>query len=202
VDHRRRFVECTVGWPGSVGDGRVWRGCSLRPKLDSLLGALPPSYLTTKVDDTSPSQQEVVPAFILADSAYPSTTRMVPTFKKTACKHCPITKKLNQKLAGIRYSVENAFATCKGRFRLLNRPLECAREDVIHALKLILAIFSLHNFLIDVDDDFHFWEDTLVSDNTNENDGEDEVHEDDDTNDGNGSATRDVLFRYMRWKRR
>jgi hypothetical protein len=201
VDHRQRFIECTVGWPGSVGDGRVWRNCSLRSKLNSLLGDLPPSYLTTKVDDTSPSQQEAVPAFILADSAYPSTTRMVPTFKKTACKHCPITKKLNQKLAGIRYSIENAFARCKGRFRLLNRPLECAREIVTHTTKLILAIFSLHNFLIDVDDEFSFEEDVSVIDNTNED--VDEDHEDhENTNDDDGSATRDILFRYMRWKRR
>ena len=153
VDHRKRFVDLVVGWPGSVGDGRIWNNSGLNAQLERFLSALPPIYVSTKETNTSPVQQEAVQAFILADSTYSSTSCMVPTFKTTECNRCPITKKLNYKLASIRYSIEHAFGLCKGRFRLLNRPLESAKDDIVRAIKLIAAIFILHNFLIDVQDD-------------------------------------------------
>ena len=58
-------------------------------------------------------------------------------------------KTLNYKLASIYYCIENAFGICKGRFRLLLHPLECAKENVRCAIPLITSIFVLHNFLID-----------------------------------------------------
>ena len=140
-------------WPGSVGDGRIWNNSGLNAQHERFLSALPPIYVSTKETNTSPVQQEAVQAFILADSAYSSTSCMVPTFKTTECNRCPITKKLNYKLASIRYSIEHAFGLCKGRFRLLNRPLESAKDNIVRAIKLIAAIFILHNFLINVQDD-------------------------------------------------
>ena len=35
----------------------------------------------------------------------------------------------------------------------MNRDLECATEDITRATTLITAIFTLHNFLIDVQDE-------------------------------------------------
>ena len=64
-----------------------------------------------------------------------------------------ITKNLNEQLAGIRYGIENAFGMLKGRFRVLNRDLECAAEDVKRAALLITSIFTIHNFLIDERDE-------------------------------------------------
>jgi DDE superfamily endonuclease len=194
VDHRKRFVDLTVGWPGSVADGRVWANSGLNARLETFLSPLPPIYVATKATDTSPIQQEAVNAFILADSAYPTTSRVVATFTTTECNRCPDTKSLNLKLASIRYYIENAFGICKARFRLLNRPLECARDDVVRAIKLIAAIFTLHNFLIDVNDSTSIEPEetgeTYVSDNEGDRG---EIDEDENF------STRNILLRHMRY---
>jgi hypothetical protein len=82
----------------------------------------------------------------------------------------------------------------------LNHPLKYTRENITHIIKLILIIFSFHNFLIDIDDEFSFEEDISMIDNINEN--MDENHEDDENiNDDNDSVIRDILFHYIYWKR-
>src|SRR5579859_2878075 len=129
VDHKRRFVELTVGWPGSVADGRVFANSFLNANVERLLSSLRPTPMRTMNPNTKEVQYEDVPAFILSDSAYCSDSRMVPTFKNTDCSHCGVTRKLNAKLAGIRYYIENAFGILKGRFRILLTPLKCTRED-------------------------------------------------------------------------
>jgi hypothetical protein len=196
VDHKKRFVELTVGWPGSVADARVWANSGLNRKAEAFLSQLPSTTIPTKVDDASETKTEVVPAFILADSAYPNTSRVVTTYKTTECDQCAITKKLNRKLASVRYCIENAFGICKGRFRLLNRPLECAHEDLARAIMLVVAIFTIHNFLIDEHDETEI---QVVERAENERfqtrveDGWRVVQEE------MSDATRNVLWRHMCW---
>ena len=74
-------------------------------------------------------------------------------FKNTNCNSDQNIKKLSTKLTAIRYCVEQAFGICKGWFQLLNRALECAKEDITQTTYLIIAMFVLHNFLIDKGDD-------------------------------------------------
>src|SRR4051812_44354292 len=40
VDHKKRFIELTIGWPGSVGDGRVFANSFLKANLEKLLNSL------------------------------------------------------------------------------------------------------------------------------------------------------------------
>ena len=148
-------------------------------------------YLTETIN-------EFVPAFLLGDSAYPNNARIITTFKNMDCARCLITKRLNQKLAGARYYVENAFGICKGRFRILSRALECAMEDITRAITLVAAVCILHNFLIDVRD-----ETDIIPDPRSENetfmtreDG-DLIDEQDENN--IGVTTRDILLRHIRW---
>jgi len=197
VDHRKRFVDLIVGWPGSVADGRVFSNSSLKANLERLLAPLPSTPVATKATDTSETRQEPIPAFILADSAYCSTSRLVPTFKTTECNRCKITKSLNYRLASIRYCIENAFGICKGRYRLLMRPLECAKEDVSRAIPLITSIFILHNFLIDEKD-----RTPIEAVETHELDVEDAQNNDGAENDGvenHEFGTREILLRHIRW---
>jgi DDE superfamily endonuclease len=187
-------VDLVVGWPGSVADGRIWANSTLHARLETLLSNLASVHLPTKANSASPMQQEPVPAFILADSAYPSTSRLVPTFKTTECDRCPITKKLNKKLASIRYSIENAFGICKGRFRLLTRPLECAKLNIKRATILVVAVLTLHNFLIQQDDETVVESvaraDTIVRQEWDEVEAIEE---------NEAFATREILLRHMRW---
>src|SRR5579859_4107082 len=141
-------------------------------------------------------QYEYMPAFILVDSAYPSTSRTAPTFKTTECRNSSSVKKLNEKLSSIRYCIEQAFGICKGRFRLFSCPLECAKDDVTRATKLIIAIFTLHNFLVDVED----LKDEEVEEV--EVDGAEidmEIDEGNEIRDDQDFSTRDILLRYTQW---
>jgi hypothetical protein len=202
VDHRNRFVELYVGWPGSVADGRIWNTSALKANLENFLVNIPSVPVATRCPNTGEMQYEHVPAFILLDSAYPSTSRTVPTFRPTECRNSPSTKRLNQKLSSIRYCIEQAFGICKGRFRLFGRPLECAKDDVTRATKLIMAIFTLHNFLIDEDD----LEEAVEAVEEVNVDGEDvdaeihaEIHEGNGIADEQDFSTRNILLRYTQW---
>jgi hypothetical protein len=157
--------------------------------------------VATLTSRTSESQYENVPAFILADSAYPSTSRVVPTFKNHECNRSRDINRLNKKLAGIRYCVENAFDICKGQFRLLYKALECAKGDVVRASYIISAICVLHNFCIDERDDTPvdlLPEEAVDDDNLNGDDGNDGDEGDEDEQ--GGLPTREILLRYMYWR--
>jgi len=188
-----------VGWPGSVADGRVFSNSFLKKNLKHYLGNLPPNPLRTRMSDTSPNTQvEHVPAFILGDSAYPNRTHIVTTFRNTDCNRSGDIKRLNAKLAKVRYSVEGAFGILKGRFRLFNRSLESAKEDIKRTAYLITAIFVVHNFLIDEYDDTQIEpvvepQAVGADDNFDEDGGEQERDEEE------VPPTRDVLLRHIYW---
>jgi hypothetical protein len=85
----------------------VFANSFLKSNLEQLLGDIPSILVATRASTTShETQYENVPAFILTDPAYPSTSRVVPTFKNTECNGDRYIKKLSAKLAGIRYCVE------------------------------------------------------------------------------------------------
>lgn len=186
-----------MGWPGSVADGRVWANSALKANIENFLSPLPAIPIAT-VNEAGETINELIPAFLLGDSAYPNNARMVTTFKNTDCARCSVTKHLNQKLAGARYYVENAFGICKGRFRILTRPLECATEDITRAITLVAAVCILHNFLIDVHDETEIIPD-LRSEEERFVTREDGDVIDEQGEDGIGAATRDILLRHIRW---
>lgn len=119
------------------------------------LSKLPSKKLSTGFANGVTIDEEI-PPFILADSMYPNSKHLVTTFKTTECRD-PIIAKLNKKLGGARYHVENAFGILKGRFQIFQRPLQCAKEDLEFAVTLMTACFVLHNFLIDIKDDSGDW---------------------------------------------
>jgi hypothetical protein len=187
-----------VGWPGSVADGRVWSNSGLKRKIETFLGPLPTVPVAT-VNGAGVTINELVPAFILADSAYPNTTRVVTTFKNTECARCQVTKHLNARLAGARYYVENAFGICKGRFRVLTRPLECATEDITRAITLVGVICTLHNFLIDVRDDTDITADTRPPGESFETNSDADLIDVREQMETGRNTTREILLRHMRW---
>jgi len=91
---------------------------------------------------------EQIPQFILADSGFANTDRVVTTFDMHQIQSDPIVRKLNHRLSAMRYNVECAFGLLNGRFKILRRPLDCAVKDVRHATTLFTSLFALHNFAI------------------------------------------------------
>src|SRR5436190_10605215 len=155
VDHRRRIIDLEAGWPGSVGDARIWQCSSLNRFHKTWLSQLPTSSIPTYGLPNNEEIIEEIPAFILGDSAYPNTRHVVMTYKVTEMLRDETVSLLNKRLGGARYTVENAFGIMKQRFQIFKRPLECAHEDVRYAITLTMAIFVLHNFLIDIRDDLN-----------------------------------------------
>jgi hypothetical protein len=163
--------------------------------------------IRTRISNISHETQiKDVPAFILADSAYPNRTRIVTTFRNTDChRDCDI-KRLNAKLAGICYCVENASGICKARFWLLNRPLGCAKESRKQLIYLTTAIF-LHNFLINEGDELPEDEVGMRSagvrngdeDGDRDGDGDGEDHGPEGDEEEGMQPPHDILLRQMYW---
>ena len=101
---------------------------------------------------------------------------------------------LNKKLSDARYHIENAFEILKARFRIFQRSLKCAVEHIRFAITLISAIFVLHNFLIDVEDDSKEWDVNMIDDSEI-----DTQLKSSNIADSLDDMTRSALLRHMRW---
>jgi hypothetical protein len=140
-------LDLEIGWPGSVGDCRIFENSYLNSKYEEELARLGTTVLITG-DDV----QENVPAFILGDSAYRNSRHLVTTYKVTECNADASIRHLNFELSKARYQVEHAFGLLKGRFQIFEKPLRSAGEDLPFSIRLIASICVLHNFLIDSQD--------------------------------------------------
>jgi len=197
VDYRKHFIDIEAGWPGSVGDGRIWNCSVLKMRYQAWLSQFPSSSLATGLLATGEQVLEDIPPLILADSAYSNTKHMVTTFKTTECARDPVICALNKKLGGARYHVENAFGILKKRFQIFQRPLDCATEDIRLAIILTCSVLTLHNFLIDVKDAVT---DTLNAEIVRERIGgelEQDAEENDAENVDEDVTTRNALIRHM-----
>ena len=198
MDYRKRFIDVEVGWPGSVGDGRVFRNSRLSDIYEEWLSAFPAKRLPTGETWNGTLIQEEVPAFILADSAYANSKHLVTTFKLCETHGDGAIEALNKRLGGARYHVENAFGIMKGRFQLFQHALQCASENIEFGIMLISSLFVLHNFLIDVADASDEWWD-IADDENDYGDIEGAILDDPPYHESR--KTRDILIRHMRWAR-
>ena len=105
---------------------------------------------------------------------------------------------LNRRLGRVRYHIENAFGILKGRFQLLSRPLLSGSEDLPFTVHLIAAIFVLHNFLIDSQDELPEVDENHVVAAPSVDDVE--VEEGGNIRPvGEVETTRDILLRHIRY---
>ncbi|KAH1170850.1 hypothetical protein KIL84_006468 [Mauremys mutica] len=131
VDHRGRFTNINVGWPGKVHDARVFRNSGLFRRLQE--GTFFPDHKIT-VGDVE------MPIVILGDPAYP----LMPWLMKPYTGALNSDKELfNYRLSKCRMVVECAFGRLKGRWRSLltrsdlsetNIPIVIAACCVLHNL--------------------------------------------------------------------
>jgi hypothetical protein len=193
VDYKKRFLDLEIGWPGSVGDCRIFENSYLNGKYEEELAKLGTTTLTTG-EDTN----EEIPAFILGDSAYRNSRHMVTTYKVTECNADRSIRHLNFELSRARYQVENAFGLLKGRFQVFEKPLRSAGEDLPFSVRLIASICVIHNFLIDVRDTVPAADILQAVAERNGDVAEDDV--DEEIGGGNEEgATREAFVRRSRW---
>jgi len=149
VDHRKRFLDVEIGWPGTVHDKRLFEVSWLSRNFEEVLGSLRIIDRVMTGDDAT----EEIPAFILGDSAYINSRHFVTTYTVGQCNDDASVRHLNFRLSRARYIVENAFALLKARFQMFEKPVRCATDDLPFAIHLVTSAFVLHNFLIDVNDE-------------------------------------------------
>lgn len=124
---------CTVGFPGSTHDARVFRNSDLGKKIDETPEALFP-----------------MDSHLLGDCAYKNTTYMLTPFRDNG-HLSQMQRHYNFKLSSTRVAIEQAFGLLKGRFRIL-KYVNIYSTKRIPAL--ILACCVLHNICLQQNDFF------------------------------------------------
>ena len=192
MDYKKRVVDLEIGWPDSIGDGRIWSCSTLKKVHKDWLSQLPTASLPTHMLSNGQEVYEDIPPFILTDSAYSNTRNMMTTYKTTEILSDSIVRELNRKLGGARYHVEHAFEILKERFQIFKKPLKCSHEDVRLAIILTSSIFIIHNFLIEVNDDYDISLEPIIDTEhmRDENDNDDQEED---------MSTRAVLLRYIKY---
>ena len=101
IDFKKRFNRpWSAGWPGSVGDGRIWRCNTLNKVHNAWLSQLPMMSLPTGNYPKRDEVNEDIPRFIyIYIVAYPNTCHMVSTYRTIELLSSPVIRELNKSLA-------------------------------------------------------------------------------------------------------
>ncbi|XP_071576145.1 uncharacterized protein [Temnothorax nylanderi] len=139
-DSELRFTDCFAGYPGSVGDRRIFQNSDLFLDAERNVNALFPNG-----------------KYIIADKAYPVLSWCIPPYIDNG-RLTRAHKRFNTVLSQSRQVVERSFALLKGRFRRLKH-LDMKRVDLIPSF--ILACCVLHNICLDGLEDDQVEEDNV-----------------------------------------
>jgi len=132
VDHRGRFIDVYVGWPGRVHDARVFSNSSLYQRGQN--GSLFPDWKEQIAGKD-------IPVVILGDPAYP----LLPWLMKAYPNSGHLTheqKQFNYQLSKARVVVEHCYGRLKGRWRCLLKRLDV---DICDVPTVVSACCVLHN---------------------------------------------------------
>jgi DDE superfamily endonuclease len=133
VDDAGIFLDLYVGWPGSVGDARVWRNSPLFHRA---------IFESNNVPNLADREMFHNGNFLLGDKAYPLSDFLLPPYKRYNGQ--PIEEKLYNFLhSSTRMVVENAFGRLKGRFRRIKTCVWF--RTVEQDCQAILAACIIHN---------------------------------------------------------
>ncbi|XP_024875155.1 putative nuclease HARBI1 isoform X1 [Temnothorax curvispinosus] len=134
VNHKMKFIDVFIGYPGSVHDARVLKNSTIYADLRQLCGD---NYI------------------LLGDSAYPCLSQLIVPYKDNG--HLTRRQRtFNQKLSSSRVIIENAFGCLKQRFRQL---YHFKLRDIVRMVHVIHACCVLHN--IANAQDLQFFEDAI-----------------------------------------
>ncbi|XP_065418090.1 uncharacterized protein LOC135974373 [Chrysemys picta bellii] len=130
VDHRGRFTNINVGWPGRVHDARVFRNTTLFKRLQQGTYFLDQKITVGDVE---------MPIVILGEPAYP----LMPWLMKPYTGSLDSSQDLfNYRLNKCRMVVERAFGHLKGRWRTLLTRSDLSQTNIPI---VIAACCVLHN---------------------------------------------------------
>jgi hypothetical protein len=135
VDRHKRFVDLSVGMPGSTNDMRVLRRSSLYHLATT----------TNQLFDVAYAQHGFSP-YLIGDKGYPLYPWLMTPYRDLPIGNRSLQERLfNRKLSTGRCVVENAFGILKQSFRELGRVSEL---HVTALPDVIVACCLLHNMLL------------------------------------------------------
>ena len=131
-DYEEKFIDVDCRWPGTVRDAKVFSNsrinCMFRNgTLPVLYGSLLPGF-------------DKVPVLLLGDPAYTLLPHCMKEFTTCTTNEQVL---FNNLLRASRNQIECAYGRLKGRWQILNRPIDMKLENVP---QIIYACFVLHNF--------------------------------------------------------
>jgi hypothetical protein len=127
VDHKKKFLDICVGWPGSTHDSRILVNSNLYDKFNNQ-NNLATTFFNNK--------------YSLGDGGYPNLNWLIVPYKDVGRGLIPKQTYFNLKHSRTRIKVEQAFGLLKGRWRCLLHNLEVSCEIVSH---IITTCCILHN---------------------------------------------------------
>ena len=133
VDHKLKFWDINVGWPGKVHDARVFANSSLCQRGED--GTLFPGW-KERLNGVD------VPLYILGDAAYPLLPWLLKPFREGRDLTEAQTN-FNYRHSQARMTVERAFGRLKGRWRCL---LKRCDAHISYVSSIISACCVLHNY--------------------------------------------------------
>jgi len=139
ADASFKFLDVSMGYPGSIHDARIFRLSKLQREIDQGTWLNAPSKRL--------GGSEVGP-LLVGDSAYLLSVWLMKPFKQTPT----LTEsqlRFNRALRQAQVVIEQAFTILKGHWRCLYKPLE---EKTSRVPTTIMACCVLHNICIDVGD--------------------------------------------------
>nr|XP_042913902.1 protein ALP1-like [Parasteatoda tepidariorum] len=135
VDANLKFIYVDIGTNGRVSDGGVFHESTLKNNIEQKNLNLPGWQFL-------PDTEEPAPFVIVADDAFPLEEYLLKPYPgKFLDLTCRI---LNYRLSRARRVSENAFGIWASRFRIFQTPILTGPAK---AKQIILAAYSLHNFL-------------------------------------------------------
>lgn len=136
VDANLKFIPATVGFPGSIHDGRVLRLSGLYDLAQNEQILSGPTCNINGIE---------IRPLLAGDSAYPLTSWLVKPYPDRG-RLTPEKRKFNLKLSALHCVVERAFGMLKGRWRIA---LKKVKQKTSTLKKTVIAACVLHNICIE-----------------------------------------------------
>jgi len=135
------FLDVAAGFPGSMHDSRVLRNTAIYAKAER--GDILANGPMFRIGQLS------IQPYLIGDSAYPHAPWLQKPYPEGTIDPAEI--QFNGELSAARVKVECAFGVLKGRWRILK---EIEESNVTNISKIIMACAVLHNFCIEIGDNW------------------------------------------------
>lgn len=156
VNHRRRILSTTVGFPGRWNDKTVVRFDGF---INRIHRGITYNNVQYELHKQNGDKQKITGAWILVDGGYLKWSCTIPPYKQYK-SHAE--QRWSKWAESMRKDVECTFGILKGRFRILKTGIRLQSFEAVD--NVWFTCCTLHNFLLEVDGLHAQWNNGVPSD--------------------------------------